>query len=134
MINLEWAQHRSGVHQMFPSSISIKDSDGNDLVTSYALRRPDGNWALMLVNRDETTAHSIRVSFEQKGRQNAFTGPVRVTTFGSEQYQWVDNGLSSHASPDGPPAAMTVEAGEQTEFTLPKASITVLRGKVADRR
>jgi hypothetical protein len=133
MINLEWAQHRSGTHQMFPSSISIKDGDGNDLVTSYAVLRPDGNWALMLVNRDETSAHSIHVSFEQRGRQSAFSGPVRVTTFGSEQYQWISDGLNSHANPDGPPLATTVAADEQTEFVLPKASITVLRGKIADR-
>jgi hypothetical protein len=55
LINLEWAQHRAGIHRMFSSSTDIKDSEGNVLVTSYALLRPDGNWSLMLVNRDETT-------------------------------------------------------------------------------
>ena len=61
MINLEWVQHRSGVHQMFPSSTDIKDGEGNVLVTSYAVHRPDGNWSMMLVNRDETqSAHGAR--------------------------------------------------------------------------
>ena len=46
MLNLEWAAHHSGVHHMFPSSTGIKDSDGNVLVTSYAVHRPDGNWSL----------------------------------------------------------------------------------------
>jgi hypothetical protein len=50
MINLEWVEHRSGMHFMFPSSSDIPDSEGNVLVTSYALRRPDGNWSLMLVS------------------------------------------------------------------------------------
>ena len=50
MINLEWVQHRAGVHSMYPSSVNIKDSEGNLLVTSYAVQRPDGNWSLMLVN------------------------------------------------------------------------------------
>jgi len=54
LINLEWAQHRAGIHRMFPSSTDIKDREGNVLVTSYTLLRPDGNWSLMLVNRDET--------------------------------------------------------------------------------
>ena len=26
LINREWVQHRSGVHQMFPSSVSVKDA------------------------------------------------------------------------------------------------------------
>src|SRR5271170_734320 len=133
MINLEWVQHRSGVHHMFPSSVGINDPEGNALVTSYAVHRPDGNWSLMLVNRDETNPHTVRVQFEDsKSKQNvSFSGPVAFVTFGSEQYVWINDGPESHADPDHPPVATTVAAGPQTSFTLPAASITVLRGKVA---
>ena len=31
MINREWVQHRSGMHRMFPSSVDIKDGEGNAL-------------------------------------------------------------------------------------------------------
>ena len=55
-------------------------------------------------------------------------------TFGSEQYVWINDGLNSHADPDNPPVATTMTAGSGTTFTLPKASITVLRGKVAGVR
>jgi hypothetical protein len=131
MINLEWIQHRSGVHQLFPSSTDIRDDQENLLVTSYAVHRPDGNWSLMLVNRDQDNAHAVRIAFDTpRNRPSSFSGPVTMTTFGSEQYVWRDEGSNSHADPDGPPAATTVEGGEQTAFTLPKASITVLRGKV----
>ena len=133
MINLEWVQHRSGIHHMFPSSSDIKDSEGNVLVTSYAVRRPDGNWSLMLVNRDENNAHAVRVVFDhaRRKRDTSFTGPVRLVTFGSEQYVWINDGPNSHPDPDNPPAATTIAANPQTTFTLPKASVTVLRGKVA---
>jgi hypothetical protein len=133
MINLEWVQHRSGLHHMFPSSTDIKDADGNEMVTSYAVHRPDGNWSLMLVNRDESNAHTVRVQFEDsRNKQNAsFSGPVAFVTFGSEQYVWINDGLNSHADPDHPPVGTTIAASSQTMFTLPKASITVLRGKVA---
>jgi hypothetical protein len=133
MINLEWVQHRSGVHLMFPSSTDIKDADGNVLVTSYAVHRPDGNWSLMLVNRDENNPHTVRVQFEDsRNKQNAsFPGPVDFVTFGSEQYVWINDGLNSHPDPDHPPVGTTIAASSQTIFTLPKASITVLRGKVA---
>jgi len=136
MINLEWVQHRAGVHHMFPSSTDIKDADGSVLVTTYAVRRPDGNWSLMLVNRDETNPHTLRVQFEDaRTKQSAFfSGPVTLVTFGSEQYVWINDGPNSHPDPDNPPVASTLTAGSQTTFTLPKASITVLRGKVAGLR
>jgi F5/8 type C domain len=131
MINLEWAQHRSGVHDMLPSYSDVKDSDGNVLVTSYALERPDGNWSLLLVNRDEASSHPVRIIFEdsRKKRNGSFAGPVAFVTFGSEQYVWLNDGPNSHADPDHPPIATTVAASSQTTFSLPKASITVLRGK-----
>jgi hypothetical protein len=132
MINLEWVQHRAGVHSMFPASVNIKDSDGNLLLTSYAVHRPDGNWSLMLVNRDETNAHAVRVVFEdaKTKREASFSGPITFVTFGSDQYVWINDGPQSHADPDNPPVATTVRGDAGTIFTLPKASITVLRGKV----
>jgi hypothetical protein len=134
MINLEWIQHRSGIHQMFPSSTDIKDDDGNLLVTSYAIHRPDGNWSLMLVNRDQNNSHCVRVSFENaKEKHNLFfTGSISWTSFGSDQYVWINDGPNSHADPNRPPAAATMDADSQTIFTLPKASITVLRGKLGN--
>ena len=132
MLNLEWVQHRSGVHQMFPSSTDIKDSEGNVLVTSYALHRPDGNWSVLLVNRDQNQPHTVRVLFEDStGQRTAgFRDPVTQVSFGSEQYVWKDHGLNSYADPDAPPVGRTLAGGPQATFTLPKASVTVLRGRV----
>ena len=133
MINREWVMHHSGVHHMYNSSTDIKDSEGNVLVTSYALYRPDGEWSLMLVNRDETNPHEVRVQFEEgAGRRAArFSGPMSIVSFGSDQYAWIDDGPYSHPDPDHEPVGTTVPANAQTVFTLPKASISVLRGKVA---
>jgi len=134
MINQEWLQHRAGVHEMFPSAADITDGDGNRLVTSYAVHRPDGTWSLMLVNRDSTSAHTVRVVFEdsQRKRQTTFTGPVTSVSFGSEQYVWINDGPNSRPDPDQPPVATRLQ-GPPATFTLPKASITVLRGRVGLR-
>ncbi|HLV89142.1 MAG TPA: discoidin domain-containing protein [Candidatus Sulfotelmatobacter sp.] len=132
MINMEWVQHRAGVHVMFPAATDIKDADGNLLVTSYAVRRPDGNWSLMLVNRDENNSHAVRVEFDDGKNKGSFSGPVTDVTFGSEQYVWINDGPESHADPDHPPVASMVMGGAGTVYALPKASITVLRGKVKE--
>jgi len=130
MINLEWVEHRAGLHRMFASSSDIRDEDGNVLVTSYAVLRPDGNWSLMLVNRDEHAPHPVRIAFTggPSKPDTPFLGPVTEVTFGSEQYVWINDGPNSHADPDGPPVAMKIAADSGTVFTLPRASITVLRG------
>ncbi|HJZ66058.1 MAG TPA: discoidin domain-containing protein [Candidatus Acidoferrum sp.] len=134
MINLEWVQHRSGVHQMFPASADLKDGDGNLLVTAYAVHRPDGNWSLMLVNRDENNAHTVRVSLEnaKEKRSSFFVGNTSWISFGSDQYVWINDGPNSHPDPNHPPVATTIDANSQTIFTLPKASITILRGKISN--
>jgi hypothetical protein len=134
MINNEWVQHRSGAHKMFPATLDLKDGDGNQLVTTYAVLRPDGNWSLMLVNRDETNPHTVRVAFEggKEKRGAGFSGPVTVTSFGSDQYVWVNDGANSHADPDHPPVGTTITADASTVYTLPKASVTVIRGKISE--
>ena len=132
MINLEWLQHRAGLHQMFPSSTNVRDAEGNVLVTSYAVHRPDGNWSLMLVNRDQNSPHTVTIVFENSNskRNASFAGLVTQVTFGSGQYAWINDGKNSHADPDHPPVSTTVEASSYGTFILPKASVNVLRGKV----
>jgi hypothetical protein len=131
MINYEWVAHRSGVHQMYSAKTDIKDKDGNVMVTSYAVKRPDGNWSLLLVNKDDANAYTVRVSFDDASRkqQTGFSGTVSWVTIGSEQYVWHASGAESYADPDGPPVGKTVRGGAQATYVLPKSSVTVLRGK-----
>jgi hypothetical protein len=86
----------------------------------------------MLVNRDENSPHQIRVMFNnpKAKRDLSFDGPVTLTTFGSQQYVWINDGPNSHPDPDGPPVASAITANSESVFTLPKASVTVLRGRV----
>jgi hypothetical protein len=131
MINEEWVTHRTGMHHLYNVDVGIQDAAGNDLVTSYAVRRPDGNWALLLINKDRENTHAVRVAFASGGATGNFSGATRVVTFGSKQYVWHGADASAHADPELPPVVSSVDASAQTVFTLPKASVTVLRGNVA---
>jgi hypothetical protein len=132
MINLEWVKHGAGLHQLFPAETDVVDDAGHALVTAYAVKRPDGVWSLMLLNKDPSNAHSVKIEFTDAGGKEAahFAGSVTMVTFGAEQYVWHSEGAKSHADPDGPAAASTVNALVGTSFTLPRASVTVLRGKI----
>ena len=152
LINLEWVQPGGGEHQVYAAKSNVEDGAGHELVTAYAVKRPDGQWSLMLVNRDQQAAHKVRIAFHGGAdRPENFAGPVEVLTFGSGQYQWhpAQTRFMAHAEhaaehtvvaftkgwadPDGPIARTKETAGKDTLYELPAASVTVIRGAVGAR-
>jgi hypothetical protein len=131
LINNEWVQPGNGVNKTYSAVGDISDAAGHALVTAYALLRPDGQWSLLVVNRDQENAHKMRVEFNDSGRTNAFSGPVTVFNFGSAQYQWHPTEHGGFPDPDGPALKNSIAASADTLYEFPKASITVLRGNVA---
>jgi len=148
LINLEWVQPNGGDHEVFAAHGDLDDGAGHALVTAYAVKRPDGEWAVLAVNRDQELAHKVRISF---GDGAGFSGQVETATFGSQQYHWmpprtrfeahaedaarntvviVNNGK---ADPDGPILREKISADKNTEFALPPASVVVIKGVVGDR-
>lgn len=130
LINLEWVQHHAGVHKLYPAACDLKDAAGHTLVTSYAVNRPDGTWSLMLINKDQSNPHEVRIEFNRENAPDkSFDESISLITFGSEQYMWKSAGPNGHPEPNDPPVRKTLAAGTQS-VVLPKASVTVLRGRV----
>jgi F5/8 type C domain/Glycosyl hydrolases family 39 len=132
LINLEWVQPGNQVNRLYSAASDIRDGAGHVLVTVYAALRPDGQWSLMIVNKDQENAHTVRISFAdlEPGKAGHFAGPVKMVTFGSAQYQWHPEIAGGKADPDGPPARSTISASSATPYELLAASITVLTGTV----
>jgi hypothetical protein len=132
MLTQEWAEPKDAAHRQFLATSDVKDSEGHVLVTGYVLERPDGQWSLMLINKDYDNPHPVRISFHRTEAAGAesFTGPVTVITFGKAQYQWHSNRKRGYADPDNPPVRSKITADENSIYELPAASLTVLRGKI----
>ena len=131
LINLEWVQHRAGVHKLYPAACDLKDEAGHTLITAYAVTRPDGLSSLMLINKDQSNSHEIQIAFENATNPyQSFSGSISMVAFGSDEYMWKSEGPNGHPDPDLPPVAKTLAAGTRS-VTLPKASVTVLRGKLS---
>ena len=149
IIAKEWVVPVDKTHRLFRTDSDIKDKDGNVLVTAYALERPDGQWSVMLINKDQDSAHQITVRFSDANRARSFSGSVDRVVLGPGEYQWHPDpaaanapappaggggrggGMAGHADPDGPPSTTRVTAhGADTTFDLPQASIVVLRGHI----
>jgi len=131
LINFDWVKHGDGMYRLYPASADVEDDAGRGLITAYAARRPNGEWSLLLVNKDPSNAHEVDVAFEEDGKAAAahFSGAVKQVTFGAAQYVWHSEGEKSYADPDGPPASTTIDAQAGRKFLLPKASMTVLTGR-----
>ena len=105
----------------------MHDDAGHTLVTAYAVHRPDGCWSLMVINKDQSNPHEVRIRFDDR-TQKGLAGTIKMITFGSEQYMWKSDGPNGHPDPDDPPVAKTLDASTPS-IQLPKASVTVLRAK-----
>ena len=133
LITQQWAEPKDAEHQQYLAASDVKDSAGHVLVTAYALHRPDDQWSVMLINKDHDHAHEVRIAFHDADgkRDSAFSGQVTVITFGKEQYQWHPARKKGYADPDGPPLTSQVNGEESTRYTLPAASVTVIRGRLS---
>jgi hypothetical protein len=132
MINLEWLKSGAEMHHVYSASADVQDGAGHSLVTAYPVQRPDGDWALLIINKDQNHPHKMRVIFRnsESGTTYSFRGQVAESLFGSAQYKW--QALKKIADPDGPIIHSNVNANSSTEFDLPAASIVVLRGKIGN--
>ncbi|HEY1576063.1 MAG TPA: discoidin domain-containing protein [Terracidiphilus sp.] len=132
MLTQEWAEPKDEEHRLFRAASDIKDVKGHTLVTAYAVLRPDGQWSLMVINKDYDGPHSVAIKFhdERSGADGAFVGPVTRITFGKEQYRWHPAMRDGYADPDGPASVSVLPDGTE-RYVLPPASMTVLRGRIS---
>jgi hypothetical protein len=99
MTNLDWVKHDAGVHRLFPAEADVADDAGHTPITAYALKRPSGEWSLMLITKDPSKTHAVKIEFGDSNGKTAarFSGSVTMVTFGAEQCVEHPEGPKSHA-------------------------------------
>ena len=123
MLTRDWAMPR-GVHEMYAAESDAHDADGNELLSAYVLRRPDGAWATLLVNKD--SVRTYRVSLTGPGGAGAaWSNRATVTSFSSAQYGWRPDGANGRPLRSDPPSTYTLPAGESV--VVPPYSLTVVK-------
>ena len=135
MITKEWMQPIREPHEIFSVTVSQTKSGTHvtrPTVTTYAMRRPDKQWALLAINKDPRHAAQLNVEFNLPSAKQpvTFVGQVEVIQFSRQRYAWHADGPNGHPIRSLPPAQFTREASAGCE--LPPYSLTVLRGRVAE--
>ena len=132
LITKEWMQPTNETHEIFPVTITGQKQTSPRVITVYAVRRPDKQWALLAINKDPNRAARLAVQFKLPGtqRQVSFAGDVDVIQFSREQYVWHDDGPNGYPSRSLSPARFTRKASSL--YDLPPYSLTILRGRLPD--
>jgi len=123
MLSREWLDPQGGVHVAYQVRVRANLPDAErDLLSAFALRRPDGKRSLLMINKDPVRA--ITVSLKPKA-----LGPnaLRLTTYSRKEYQWVAKQQNGHPSRNHPPSTQVIPGDRPV--TLPPMSISVLRSE-----
>ncbi len=124
-----WALPVDRVLELFATEVRTGADADRALVSTYALRRPDGSWSLLLINRDSERASHVRVRFHNTGTstESPFVGAVDMVQFSKQQYVLAPDGAASYPIKSEPPSHCLLQAAGEVD--LPAYSITVLTGK-----
>jgi hypothetical protein len=132
LVTQQWAQPVDAVHTMFRAESGVLTKSGKEIVTAYALERPDGQMSLLLINKDPVNGYFVGTNFIDASTHKILhlNGTVATAQFGPAQYRWHRSGSQGYAAPDGPIAFGTVPGGPTATYGLPASSITVLTGTI----
>jgi hypothetical protein len=121
LLTSDWAEPVDELHTLY--SAGFRADDGSTApVTAYAVHRPDGRWAVLVLNKDPRRTWRLRL---RAGSRQMFAGQVTVAQYGKAQYTWKADGEQGHPSRSLPPTRGRT-AGD--ELTAPPYSLSVVTG------
>jgi hypothetical protein len=134
LLTQEWVKPRGLAHEIYPAVSNALAQDGDQMVTAYAVHRPDGLWALMLINRDpqRTFRTAVTVQDTSSGSVAGFLGPVDLYQYSEKQYELGGTQSNPYPVRSDPPDHKVIQASElpSKPIELPPRSLTVIRGSL----
>ncbi len=124
LVTQDWTLPRGGEHVMYAAVSDARDADGNELLSAYVLRRPDGALATMLVNKDPSRSYRVAMRFASDANVRP-AGRRTVLSFSSVQYEWHADGPNGRPVRSDPPARRVMLGSEA--IVVPPYSLTVVR-------
>jgi hypothetical protein len=126
LLTQEWAEPVNHPHEVYPATTDILDNEGRGIVTAYAVARPDGKLAIMLVNKDPHSAYSVHIKLVGSKPAEHFAGEVAVFQYSLQQYAWLDAGPNGRPMRDETPRQFAIR--DDGLVNLPPYSLTIVRG------
>ena len=130
LLTQEWAEPGDGLHELYLATVDEPALHDESLITAYAVLRPDRLWALMVLNKDSSNAHTVEVRFhnEDSGSESEFEGTIDLYQYSRKQYELSADQQEPYPIKDQPPEHRTLRGSTALVMQLPAYSITVIRG------
>jgi hypothetical protein len=123
LITHEWLQLGPAPHAIYSASPMVA-GETDSLLSAFAVKRPDGKWSVLLVNRDAARARTVRLRFAADPNAAIVAGLHDEWLFSRAQYRWIANGVNGHPAPDHPPSHRRTR---EDSIFLPPYSLAVVR-------
>ena len=130
LITQAWADQGDRINSLYRARTNLRDDRGRPLVTAYPLRRPDGRWSTMLVNRSH---RPIALSFRFSNAAGLGQPTLEVWQYSERQYCWRHVSARTRPSRDRQPIRFE-RVGWDGRTVVPPMSLTVVTEARAARR
>lgn len=118
MLTGDWLGEGAKPHEIWPvRSDQPISKDMGPVVSAYGVKRPDGTWGMLLINRDARAERRVELEFPIKG-------PRSVAQYGPAQFEWHEDRQRSRPLRSDQPVRFTAPAGRP--LVLPPYSLTVV--------
>ena len=123
LVSTDWMDPHGGPHRAFRVHANLGPHD-EDLLSAFALERPDKSWSLLMLNKDAAHPARITLAGVKPSRESG-----TLLTYSAREYRWHADGRDGHPERNATPARSTVRIDQP--FTIPPWSISVLHIKAS---
>jgi hypothetical protein len=124
LLTHEWLELGARAHSLYAAMPNGAGGEADTLLSSFAVRRPDGKWAVLMVNRDAEHARVVRVRFQGDTAGALGKGLHDEWIFSRAQYGWHADGSEGRPQPDRAPRHRRTR---DQVIVLPPYSLAVVR-------
>jgi F5/8 type C domain len=124
LLTHEWLELGVRAHSLYAAMPTGAGGIADSLLSAFAVKRPDGKWAVLLVNRDAGRARAVRLRFLGDSASGSTLGLHDEWLFSRAQYRWHADGSEGHPDPDTAPRHRSTR---DEMIVLPPYSLAVVR-------
>jgi hypothetical protein len=131
LLTREWLKPGDEVHEIYPTTSDLNDDSGTEIITAYPVRRPDGSWSLLLINKDPKRSFEVNLLFRNgmNGREAKMKLPIDLYQYSEDQYLLGGPAKAPYPVRAEDPLHRVVKS-QLKNLTLPPYSLSVVRGQL----
>ncbi|MFO1372237.1 MAG: discoidin domain-containing protein [Candidatus Competibacteraceae bacterium] len=131
LLTHHWLGNPTLPHKLYPAHVEFSAPEGVAPLSAYAVQRPDGRWAVLLVNKDPERewAVALRVAGPKSDSAVPLQGPGDLYQFSTAQYRWQANGDKGRPLYSRPPKHTALREHTPLSVQVPPWSLTVVQGR-----